>query len=86
MICQNEEVSSGQMLRSLRAACGMTDWTYTMRRTMQEVVPGVFLGPYSAAQKTKLDALKNHGITHIICVRQDVEAHFIKPNFPEVFQ
>ena len=24
------------------------DWTYTMRRTMQEIVPGVFLGIFEA--------------------------------------
>lgn len=62
------------------------EWTYTMRRTMQEIIPGVFLGPYSAAMKSKLDHLMNHGITHIICVRQDIEAHFIRPNFPEIFK
>jgi serine/threonine/tyrosine-interacting protein len=53
---------------------------------MQEIIPGVFLGPYSAAMKSKLDHLMNHGITHIICVRQDIEAHFIRPNFPEIFK
>lgn len=62
---------------------GTSEWTYTMRRCMQEIVPGVFLGPYSAAQKTKLDILLENGVTHIVCVRQDVEAHLIKPNFPD---
>lgn len=62
------------------------EWTYTMRRTMQEIVPGLFLGPYSAAMKSKLDHLMYHGITHIVCVRQDIEAHFIRPNFPERFK
>ncbi|OXU16319.1 hypothetical protein TSAR_004734 [Trichomalopsis sarcophagae] len=62
------------------------EWTYTMRRSMQEVVQGLFLGPYSAATKSKLDSLLEHGITHIVCVRQDIEAHFIKPNFPDKFK
>ncbi|GFG32565.1 hypothetical protein Cfor_12346 [Coptotermes formosanus] len=62
------------------------EWTYTMRRTMQEIVPGLFLGPYSSAMKSKLDHLAHHGITHIVCVRQDIEAHFIRPNFPEKFK
>ncbi|PSN40606.1 Serine/threonine/tyrosine-interacting protein [Blattella germanica] len=62
------------------------EWTYTMRRTMQEIVPGLFLGPYSAAMKSKLDLLMHHGITHIVCVRQDIEAHFIRPNFPDRFK
>ena len=30
------------------------DWTYTMRREMQEIVPGLFLGPYAAAGKKNL--------------------------------
>lgn len=66
--------------------CYNTEWTYTMRRTMQEIVPGIFLGPYSAAQKTKLETLKEKGITHIICVRSAIEAHFIRPIFPHLFQ
>ncbi|XP_058792523.1 serine/threonine/tyrosine-interacting protein B-like [Phymastichus coffea] len=62
------------------------EWTYVMRRSMQEIVRGLYLGPYSAASKSKLDSLLECGITHIICVRQNIEAHFIRPNFPERFQ
>lgn len=62
------------------------EWTYTMRRHMQEVVPGVFLGPYSAASRSNLQSLLDHGITHIICVRQAIEANFVKPNFPHKFK
>uniref|UniRef100_A0A1B6FE77 Tyrosine-protein phosphatase domain-containing protein n=1 Tax=Cuerna arida TaxID=1464854 RepID=A0A1B6FE77_9HEMI len=70
----------------LRSSNSPNDWKYSMRRTMQQVVPGVYLGPYSAAQRSKLDVLRQHGITHIVCVRQDVEAHFIRPNFPDIFR
>lgn len=62
------------------------EWTYAMRRYMQEIVPGLFLGPYSAASRSKLGNLLEYGITHIICVRQDIEANFIKPNFPDKFK
>ncbi|KYM86535.1 Serine/threonine/tyrosine-interacting protein [Atta colombica] len=62
------------------------EWTYTMRRNMQEVVPGVFLGPYSAASRSKLQSLLDHGITHIVCVRHAIEANLIKPNFPNSFK
>lgn len=62
------------------------EWTYTMRREMQEIVPGVFLGPYAAAGKKNFNDLKERGITHIVCVRQDIEKNFIKPNFQDVFQ
>ena len=54
------------------------DWTYTMRRDMQEIVPGLYLGPYAAAGKKNLGKLEQTGITHIICVRQEIEKNFIK--------
>ncbi|XP_012538997.1 serine/threonine/tyrosine-interacting protein isoform X2 [Monomorium pharaonis] len=57
-----------------------------MRRHMQEIIPGVFLGPYSAASRSKLQSLLDHGITHIICVRHAIEANLIKPNFPNIFK
>ncbi|XP_012278740.1 serine/threonine/tyrosine-interacting protein isoform X2 [Orussus abietinus] len=65
---------------------GPKEWTYTMRRSMQEVVPGLYLGPYSAASRSKLQALLQQGITHIVCVRQNIEAHFIRANFPDNFK
>uniref|UniRef100_A0A2I3SZ89 Serine/threonine/tyrosine-interacting protein n=1 Tax=Pan troglodytes TaxID=9598 RepID=A0A2I3SZ89_PANTR len=62
------------------------EWTYPMRREMQEILPGLFLGPYSSAMKSKLPVLQKHGITHIICIRQNIEANFIKPNFQQLFR
>lgn len=62
------------------------DWEYTMRRTMQEIVPNVFLGPYRAAVRKKFDYLKEHGITHIVCIRHPLEANLIRANFPEHFK
>ncbi|KAJ8927968.1 hypothetical protein NQ314_019493 [Rhamnusium bicolor] len=47
---------------------------------MQEIIPGVFLGPFTSAQK---HCLLENGIKYIICVRQDVEAHFIKPQISD---
>ncbi|XP_005986544.1 serine/threonine/tyrosine-interacting protein isoform X2 [Latimeria chalumnae] len=64
----------------------LKDWTYPMRREMQEILPGLYLGPYSAAMKSKLSLLQKHGITHIVCVRQNIEANFIKPNFQQQFR
>ncbi|XP_070760495.1 serine/threonine/tyrosine-interacting protein isoform X1 [Enoplosus armatus] len=64
----------------------LLDWAYPMRREMQEILPGLFLGPYSAAMKSKLPILERQGVTHIVCVRQDIEANFIKPNFPHTFR
>lgn len=64
----------------------MVEWTYNMRREMQEIVPNVYLGPYLVASRTKRDSLQSQGITHIICVRQNIEANFIRANFPEDFK
>ncbi|XP_054711101.1 serine/threonine/tyrosine-interacting protein A-like [Uloborus diversus] len=52
---------------------------------LQEIIPGLFLGPFSCASKTKLPLLEAAGITHIVCVRHELEAEFIQPNFPEKF-
>ncbi|KAG8561631.1 hypothetical protein GDO81_015420 [Engystomops pustulosus] len=62
------------------------DWSYPMRREMQEILPGLFLGPYSAAMKSKLSILQKYGITHVVCIRQSIEANFIKPNFQHLFR
>ncbi|XP_069117972.1 serine/threonine/tyrosine-interacting protein-like isoform X1 [Argopecten irradians] len=62
------------------------DWRYVMRRQMQEIVPNLYLGPYAAAMKSQLPCLQQHGITHIVCIRQNIEANFVKPNFPEYFK
>uniref|UniRef100_A0A8I5YSN7 Serine/threonine/tyrosine-interacting protein n=1 Tax=Pongo abelii TaxID=9601 RepID=A0A8I5YSN7_PONAB len=55
-------------------------------RGCHEILPGLFLGPYSSAVKSKLPILQKHGITHIICIRQNIEANFIKPNFQQLFR
>ncbi|XP_063129961.1 serine/threonine/tyrosine-interacting protein isoform X2 [Rattus norvegicus] len=34
----------------------------------------------------RLPILQKHGITHIICIRQNIEANFIKPNFQQLFR
>ncbi|XP_028398633.1 serine/threonine/tyrosine-interacting protein A-like [Dendronephthya gigantea] len=62
------------------------DWYYSKRREMQEVLPGIFLGPYSVAVKSKLNFLLEKGITHIVCIREDLEANFVKTNFPNNFK
>jgi len=62
------------------------DWSYSMRREMQEIVEGLFLGPYSVAVRSKCEYLKNVGITHIVCIRQDIESHLIKTHFVDKFR
>ncbi|GFR04681.1 hypothetical protein TNCT_660041 [Trichonephila clavata] len=62
------------------------EWNYNMRREMQEIVPGLFLGPLACAGKSKLEMLIEVGITHMVCVRHEKEVSFIQPNFPEKFK
>ncbi|KAK0041573.1 serine/threonine/tyrosine-interacting protein B [Biomphalaria pfeifferi] len=84
----NKEITLG----SDEDECNVTEssdfpfWLYPMRRDMQEIIPGLFLGPYASAMKSKLEDLLKAGITHIICIRQSIEAKFIRPNFPQHFQ
>nr|CAD7423785.1 unnamed protein product [Timema monikensis] len=77
---------SGPVYPACPDVCGPDEWTYVMRRDMQEIIPGLFLGPYSSAMRSKLEQLTRLGITHIVCVRQDIESHFIRPNFPDKFK
>jgi len=62
------------------------EWCYTMRRGMQQITPGLYLGPYGAAGKSKLADLKQAGIDHLVCVRDDLEKNVIKSNFPDSFK
>ncbi|CAH1159919.1 unnamed protein product [Phaedon cochleariae] len=47
-----------------------------VHKTMQEIIPGVYLGPFNSAQR---NCLLEHGINYIVCVRQEYEANIIKP-------
>lgn len=60
-------------------------WEYHQRRMMQQILPGLYLGPYAAACKSKRQELVDAGITHIVCVRLQEEANLIRPNFPDTF-
>lgn len=59
------------------------DWNYSMRREMQNISPGLYLGPYKVAASGELESLQIEGITHIVCVRHHLEQRFIRPNFQE---
>jgi len=58
------------------------EWEYVMRRERQEILPRVFLGPYAAAGKSKLEELQREGITHVVCARGEVEARLVRPHHP----
>ncbi|KAI1302381.1 Serine/threonine/tyrosine-interacting protein [Halotydeus destructor] len=73
-------------LEDIMDASDSTDWEYAMRRQMQQIVPGIYLGPYASAMRTQKENLKAQAITHIICIRSNIEAHLIRENFPGEFQ
>lgn len=60
------------------------EWRYEMRRECQEILPGLFLGPFQASKS--LDTLQRLGITHIVCIRDKKEAFSVRPRFPDHFQ
>ncbi|RHZ64538.1 hypothetical protein Glove_323g19 [Diversispora epigaea] len=60
------------------------DWKYEMRRQMQEILPGLFLGPYSCSKD--LDLLKSNNISHIVSIRDFSEKVLLRPRFPDYFQ
>ncbi|GAA6055509.1 hypothetical protein JCM3770_006295 [Rhodotorula araucariae] len=60
-----------------------SDWRYEMRREAQEILPGLYVGPFQPSWK--LDKLQAMGITHILCIAEGREAHLFKPRFPEHF-
>nr|XP_026693732.1 serine/threonine/tyrosine-interacting protein-like [Ciona intestinalis] len=63
-----------------------TEWTYKQRRDMQLIVPGLYLGPLQAATKANFENLLQHKISHIVCVRENKEKRFVRPNFPQNFK
>jgi len=54
-----------------------------MRREMQEIIPGLFLGPFYCAKNLKL--LQENDITHILCITDVKEENIIKPYFKGQF-
>eukprot|EP01135_Chromosphaera_perkinsii_P000906 Nk52_evm4s153 gene=Nk52_evmTU4s153 len=58
---------------------GDPKWNYAMRREMQEIVSGVYLGPFSCVRNSAFFA--NHSIDTVVCVRHVAQRPFVKPLF-----
>lgn len=58
-----------------------TDWTYTKKREAQEIIPGLWLGPFGAARDQEF--LRRANITDALVVRAPEEARIIAPKYPE---
>ncbi|KAK1924169.1 phosphotyrosine protein [Papiliotrema laurentii] len=60
------------------------EWRYEMRREAQEIIPGLYLGPFqSSVNLAMMNSLK---ITHVLCIRDRKEASLIFPRFPTEFR
>lgn len=60
------------------------EWKYEMRRECQEIIPGLYLGPFQASKS--IETLRQLGISHIVCIRDAKEAFSVKARFPEQFR
>ncbi|GAA5877648.1 hypothetical protein JCM1840_004965 [Sporobolomyces johnsonii] len=70
-------------LQALEALYGANkvEWKYEMRREAQEILPGLYVGPFQPSWK--LPVLQQLGITHILCIAESRESHLFKARFPE---
>ncbi|KAL4073131.1 protein-tyrosine phosphatase-like protein [Scleroderma yunnanense] len=75
---------SDEHIRNLVQGPGDVEWRYEMRRECQEILPGLLLGPFQASKS--LETLQSHGVTHIVCIRDQKEAFSVKPRFPDHFR
>lgn len=60
------------------------EWRYEQRREMQEILPSIFLGPYSATRN--LEELQRAGITHIVSLWDCSESKILKVHHPDRFK
>jgi serine/threonine/tyrosine-interacting protein len=91
-----------QQIREIIQGPGDVEWKYEMRRECQEILPGLWLGPFLASKN--LEVLRSLNLTHMyvtrisdadtndefnkhrLCIRDAKEAFSVKPRFPEHFQ
>ncbi|KAG0209757.1 hypothetical protein BGX28_009977 [Mortierella sp. GBA30] len=60
------------------------EWRYEQRREMQEILPSIYLGPYSATRN--LEELRSAGITHIVTLWDSSESKILKIHHPDQFK
>lgn len=77
-------VLTEEELKSVIQGPSDIEWRYEMRRECQEILPNLFLGPFSASKS--LEGLKALGVTHIVCLRDPKEAFSVRARFPDYFQ
>jgi len=73
-----------ERLKQIIQGPGDVEWTYEMRRSCQEILPNLLLGPLQVSKS--LETLKALKVTHIVCIRDAKEAFSVRPRFPEHFR
>ncbi|KAF8237203.1 phosphatases II [Tricholoma matsutake] len=74
---------NSEQIKSVIQGPGDIEWRYEMRRECQEILPGLWLGPFVASKS--LETLRSLNITHIVCIRDAKEAFSVRPRFQEHF-
>ncbi|KAL1757942.1 protein-tyrosine phosphatase-like protein [Schizophyllum commune] len=75
---------SPEQLKNFIQGPADVEWKYEMRRSCQEILPGLYLGSFVVSKE--LETLKSLGITHVVCIRDAKEAFTVKPRFPQDFK
>ncbi|KAG0241311.1 hypothetical protein BGW41_006030 [Actinomortierella wolfii] len=79
-----QEKQAAEYRSLIEAGSIQMEWRYEQRREMQEIVPGVFLGPYAATRD--LARLQQAGITHIVSLWDPAERKILKTHHSDHFQ
>ncbi|KAI8064196.1 protein-tyrosine phosphatase-like protein [Gongronella butleri] len=66
------------------AKCSLDDWQYEMRRDMQEIIPGIYLGPLTVCKE--MQRLQAYKVTHIVCLLDEAEANLFHRTLEAVNQ
>ncbi|KAF9165287.1 hypothetical protein DFQ26_000335 [Actinomortierella ambigua] len=82
MLLQEQQAAEYRAL--IKDGALQMEWRYEQRREMQEIVPGVYLGPYAATKD--LVRLQEAGITHIVSLWDPAERKILKTHHSERFQ
>ncbi|KAK4052188.1 hypothetical protein OIV83_002483 [Microbotryomycetes sp. JL201] len=59
------------------------EWKYEMRREAQETLSGLYVGGFQPSWN--FQTLQALGITHILCIAEEREAHLFRARFPDSF-
>ncbi|ORX46741.1 phosphatases II [Hesseltinella vesiculosa] len=80
----SEDIIDKSYFSTGMSKCSLDDWQYEMRRDMQEIIPGIYLGPLAVCRDTA--GLQKAGITHVVCLLDETEANLFHRTLEAVGQ